>query len=320
LQALRFLFPALGVAFAAVAAFALFGGSADRSSLDDVVAGSSTSDSVHATVQPSPTPCPYCDQDTDRWQNYTTVAPPELLSNSAVLMEAGCGEVIYSRNARDRREPASLAKIATALAVKHGASLTDMVPITVDGWHLTVENNSSIMGLKPGMLLTVEELLWGLLLPSGNDAAIQLGLHVGSEGRLVDLMSQEVQKLGLTDTHLMNPHGLDAPGAYSTPFDMAVLGRELLQDPLLSQMVRTQFREEPWHEQGRLWNGNSLLYSYDGAIGIKTGYTEEAGWNIVSAAERGGRTLIVSVFDSKDIYWDSTRLLDWAFANVDSVC
>jgi D-alanyl-D-alanine carboxypeptidase (penicillin-binding protein 5/6) len=317
---LRFFFPAFGVACAAIIAFALFGGSSDKSSLDDVVADSSTSDSVRATVQPSPTPCPYCDQVGDRWQAYTTVAPPEQLSNSAVLMEADCGEIIYSRNARDQREPASLAKIATALAVKHNASLTDLVPITVDGWQLTVENNSSTMGLKPGMLLTVEELLWGLLLPSGNDAAIQLGLHLGGEDRLVDLMSREVQKLGLTDTRLMNPHGLDAPGAYSTPFDMAILGRELLQDPLLSQMVRTQFREEPWHEQGRLWNGNSLLYNYDGAIGIKTGYTEEAGWNIVSAAERDGRTLIVSVFDSTDIYWDSMRLFDWAFANVGSVC
>ena len=142
----------------------------------------------------------------------------------------------------------------------------------------------------------------------------------GDELVLVARSDERAAELGLTDTRFQNSHGLDAPGAHTTPFDMAVLGRRLLQDPLLSQIVATEFRPEAWHELGGLWNGNYLLYIYDDAIGIKTGYTEEAGWLIVSAAERNGRTLIASVFDSADVYWDSMRLFDWAFDNTASTC
>jgi D-alanyl-D-alanine carboxypeptidase len=170
------------------------------------------------------------------------------------------------------------------------------------------------------MRLTVEELLYGLLLPSGNDAALQLSEYLGGENRVVDRMNARVKALGLTDTHLANSHGLDAPGAYSTPFDMAVLGAALLEDPVLRGIVGTEFRPEEWHELGGLWNGNYLMYIYDDAIGIKTGYTEAAGWSIVAAAERDGRLLIASVFNSADVYWDAMRLFDWAFDNLESAC
>ncbi|HEX5370917.1 MAG TPA: D-alanyl-D-alanine carboxypeptidase, partial [Dehalococcoidia bacterium] len=125
---------------------------------------------------------------------------------------------------------------------------------------------------------------------------------------------------GLTDSVFRNPHGLDDPGAHSTPFDMAVLGRELLKDPELAKIVATEKRDEPWHDNGLIWNGNYLLVVYPDAIGIKTGYTDEAGWSIVSAARRDGRTLVASVFNSTDIYWDSMRLFDWAFTNVPDLC
>jgi serine-type D-Ala-D-Ala carboxypeptidase (penicillin-binding protein 5/6) len=250
----------------------------------------------------------------------TDVPPPQLLGTSAVLMEESCGQVILGQQWREHRQPASLAKIATAMVVVENARLSDIVEIEIMGWDLTVENDSSIMGLIPGMKLSVEELLYGLMLSSGNDAALELSRHLGGEAQVVGLMNQRIAGLGLTDTRLMNSHGLDEPGAYSTPFDMAVLGRELLRSHVLRDVVVTQFREEEWHDLGGLWNGNYLLYIYEDAIGIKTGYTEGAGWSIVSAAERNGRVLIASVFNSADVYWDSMRLFDWAFDNTVRAC
>ena len=267
-----------------------------------------------------PTPCLHCDQNPDRWRSLTSVDPPDLLGTSAVLMEGSCGDVIFGLNWRERRQPASLAKIATALVVANQAELTDVVDIQTTGWDLVVENESTIMGLIAGMRISVEELLYGLLLTSGNDAALELSRHLGGEARVVALMNQRVAELGLTETVLKNSHGLDEAGSYTTPFDMAVLGRELLQVPLLRQVVGTEFRPEDWHDLGGLWNGNYLMYIYEGAIGVKTGYTEEAGWLIVAAAEREGRLLVASVFNSADVYWDSMRLFDWAYENVPNIC
>ncbi len=268
----------------------------------------------------SPTPCPYCGQREDRWQDVTTVAPPHLLGTSAALIEGDCGAEIYGLNSRQQREPASLSKIVTAMVVRDNLPLDKVVDITVNGWDLAVDTDSSIMGLEPGMQLSVEELLYGLLLPSGNDAALQLAQVLGGSDRFVTLMNQRVHDLGLTDSVFRNPHGLDDPGAHTTPFDMTILGRELLKDPELAKIVATEKRDEPWHDNGVIWNGNYLLVVYPDAVGIKTGYTEEAGWSIVSAARRDGRTLVASVFNSTDIYLDSMRLFDWAFANVPDLC
>ena len=328
---MRALLPVIGVAMAAViAAVMLTGGSdspglAETASLGFGEAAAPADACGEGCGPPTPTPvtaalCPYCEQDPERWRTLTDVAPPELLGTSAVLLEASCGEVLFGQNWRERRQPASLAKIATALVVAENARLGDVIDVQITGWDLTVENESSIMGLIAGMRISVEELLYGLLLSSGNDAALELSRHLGGEDTVVAMMNRRVAGMGLTDTLLKNSHGLDAPGAYTTPFDMAVLGRELLQNPLLRQIAGTQFREEDWHDLGGLWNGNYLLYIYEDAIGVKTGYTEEAGWLIVSAAERDGRLLIASVFDSADVYWDSMRLFDWAYENMPNIC
>ncbi len=324
---MRAILPVLAIAIAFVAAVILSRGGVSDSSLQIQNAGLVANVAANAatptplpTATATPGPCPYCDQDPNRWRELTDIAPPDLLGTSAVLMEGSCGEVLYGLNWRDRREPASLAKVATAMVVADNARLDDIVDIQINGWDLSVENESTIMGLEKGMRLSVEELLYGLLLPSGNDAALELSRYLGGEAKVVALMNQRVAELGLDDTHFVNSHGLDAPGAYTTPFDMAVLGRALLQYPLLRQIVGTQFRAEDWHDNGGIWNGNYLIYIYDDAIGIKTGYTEAAGWSIVSAADRDGRLLIASVFNSGDIYWDSMRLFDWAYENTPSAC
>ncbi|MGE0057752.1 MAG: D-alanyl-D-alanine carboxypeptidase family protein [Dehalococcoidia bacterium] len=275
-----------------------------------------------AIILPTPTavtPCPACGQDEAAWRAQTAVPPPVLLGKSAALIEASCGRQVFGQQSHERRAPASLTKIATALVVADQNRMQEQVDIQLNGWDLSAEDDSSIMGLEAGMRMPVSELVWGLLLRSGNDAAVELARIFGGQARFVDLMNAKVKSLGLKDTQFKNPHGLDADGLYSTTFDMAVLGKTLLAHPTLAEMVRTKDHPTTWSSEA-MPNGNWLLYVYPDSIGIKTGYTENAGATIVSAATRDGRTLVASVFDSADVFWDSMRLFDWAFANTRSSC
>jgi D-alanyl-D-alanine carboxypeptidase len=177
------------------------------------------------------------------------------------------------------------------------------------------------MGIEPGMNLSVIELLYGLFLPSGNDAALALAEHVGhgDVGTFIDLMNDEARRLGMIDTHFSNPHGLDNNGLYSSALDMAIAGRAYLEVPLLAQIATTA--EYHYGEDGvQLRNGNRLLQVYPGTFGVKIGYTTKAKQTIVAGASQGGRELIISVFGSEDRYEDSIALFDWAFANLPSGC
>lgn len=279
--------------------------------------------SAPVVVQPfapaQPAPCPYCHQDAKLWQKQTSVAPPEIGGEAAAVVEAACGTLILGLNQDQRLPPASLTKIATALVVVGRARLSDRVAIALNGWDLAAADDSSIMGLEAGMSLTVEELLYGLLLPSGNDAALALAGHLGGKERFVALMNQRVAQLGLKNTRFSNPDGRHDDGLYSSALDMALLGRELLLIPALRKIVGTQTFRPNWNGQ-LLWNGNYLLYYYPGAIGVKTGYTEQANNTIVGAAERDGRVLIATVLATWNPYGDARRLLDWAFANTRPAC
>lgn len=267
----------------------------------------------------TPTPaCASCGQDEQAWRAQTAVPPPVLLGKTAALIES-CGKQIFGQNSHEHRPAASLVKIATALVASEQGTWRQQVEIRINGWELSAEDDSSIMGLEAGMRMTVEELVWGLMLRSGNDAAIEIARVHGGEERFVALMNAKGEALGLKDTRFRNPHGLDADGAYSSTFDMATLGRALLANPTLATMVRTKDHANSWSPE-LMPNGNWLLYVYPDAIGIKTGYTEGAGGTIVAAAERDGRVLIASVFDSADVFWDSMRLFDWAYANTKSSC
>jgi D-alanyl-D-alanine carboxypeptidase len=176
------------------------------------------------------------------------------------------------------------------------------------------------MGIEPGMRLSMRDLLYGLLMRSGNDAAIQIAEEVGgSVPAFVRMMNEKAEELGLTDTHFTNPHGLDDAALYSSAYDMAVMGRELLRDPLLAEIVQTQFYQPAW-DGPALENLNLLLGSYPGVLGIKTGYTDLAGQTIVAAAERGGRRIILAVMGAQtEMYGDATGLLEWAFSET-SAC
>ena len=247
-------------------------------------------------------------------------APPPITAQSAVIIEEPCGALLYGDNVHQRLAPASLTKVATALVTAERADLSEIVDVQVDGAELAVTTDSTVMGLEPGQQLSLRDLLYGLLLPSGNDAALAIAEHVGfTTTAFVDLMNDKVEQLGLSDTHFTNPHGLDELGQYTSAFDIAMLGRELIRQPELAAIVRTTTYQPAW-DGPPLWNGNRLVYSYPDSLGVKIGYTDEAQQTIVAAAEREGRRLIVSALGSSSIYEDAVALFEWAFASSESVC
>ncbi len=248
------------------------------------------------------------------------VQPPEITARAAAIIEEPCGAVLYGDNAHERLAPASLTKLATALVAVERADFADTVAVQIDGAELAAATDSTVMGLQPGQQLSMRDLLYGLLLPSGNDAAIAIAEHVGTTvPAFVDLMNDKVARLGLEDTHFTNPHGLDEAGLYTSAFDIAVVGSELVRQPELAAIVRTPTYQPAW-DGPPLWNINRLVYSYPGSLGVKIGYTDEAQHTIVAAAERDGRRLIVSVLGSSDIYEDAVSLLEWGFTGTQSVC
>jgi D-alanyl-D-alanine carboxypeptidase len=263
-----------------------------------------------AEPQPSPTSTPY-DED----------AAPAISGLAAVVMEEPCGAILHQLNPNLRRPPASLTKMATALVAADEASLDDLVSIDVEGAEFSLETDSTVMGLEPGQTLTMRDLLYGLLLPSGNDAAIQIAEHVGgSVRRFVQLMNLKAEELGLENTHFANPHGLDDEDLYISAYDAAILGRELLRRPELAEIVGSRTYQPSW-DGPAVGNLNQLLNFYPGTIGVKTGYTDQAGQTIVAAVEQNGRRIIVSILgDQFDIYYDVSELLNWAYQKTDSAC
>jgi len=245
--------------------------------------------------------------------------PPALNVSSFAVLEAACGALVGGSNEHLRLPPASLTKMVTAMVVRGRANVDETVAVTVSGSALAARG-SSVMGLEPGMEVSVLDLLHGLLLPSGNDAALALAEYVagGDVAAFVAEMNDLVARLGLTDTHFVNPHGLDNPEAFSSAYDMAQIGRAFLRDGLLAQIARTP----SYRLAGGLSfkNGNKMLAAYEGAYGVKIGYTRRAQQTIVAAARRGGRDLVAAVFGSRDRYADARALLDWAFASTQPAC
>jgi serine-type D-Ala-D-Ala carboxypeptidase (penicillin-binding protein 5/6) len=202
--------------------------------------------------------------------------------------------------------------------VRQRAAMEDTVNVNVSGSRMAAAG-SSVMGIEPGMRFSVRDLLYGVMLPSGNDAALALAEHVGggNVAAFVDMMNQTVQDLGLQNTHFTNPHGLDNNDLYSTAYDIAMAGRAYLQDAELAQIAGAgSYRAG----QLALKNGNRMLSAYQGAYGLKIGYTRRAQQTIVVAARRGDRDLIVGLLGSADRYADAGALLDWAFADTSRAC
>jgi D-alanyl-D-alanine carboxypeptidase len=258
-----------------------------------------------ATDPPAPTPEP-TPRDPDGF--------PFVSARSVAVLEASCGAVIYGRDEHRKLPPASLTKLMTAAVATDQADVAKMITSDIDGAALHEETGSTIMGLQPGMTLSLLDLLYGLLLPSGNDAAITIAEGIaGTEERFVELMNDKAQSLALEDTHFTNSHGLYEDGLTSSAHDMAVLAKYVMQNADLRTIVSSVQWQPAW-DGPPIWNGNRLLSEYPGADGIKIGYTEESAQTIVASASHDGRRIIVSLIHSQDRYADSARLFDWAFA------
>lgn len=232
----------------------------------------------------------------------------ETSAASAALIEQSSGRVLYEQNAGQERLIASITKIMTAItALEHGDKTREYTVTAQD----MAEGSS--MYLKPGDVLRLEELLYGLMLASGNDAALAVAHCVsGSVEAFVELMNETARHLGLTHTHFVNPNGLDAEGHYSSAGDMAALAAYALQNQDFRRIVSTA---SITIGDRYLANHNKLLRMCEGCIGVKTGFTKAAGRTLVSAAVRDGMTLVCATLNDGNDWNDHMALLDYGFAN-----
>jgi serine-type D-Ala-D-Ala carboxypeptidase (penicillin-binding protein 5/6) len=240
-------------------------------------------------------------------------SPPDVSCASCIVV-ADDGRVLWARSPDAHRANASTTKMATALVVGERAAITEEVDIS----ETAASTGGGGLDLSPADSFSVEDLLRALLLTSSNDAAVALAEHVaGSEQAFVSTMNEWLADLGATDTHFVTAHGLDTAGHYSTARDLALIGAELLEDPVLAEMV-AEPQASITGSQGTvtLENRNLLLETYKGAIGIKTGYTASAGNVLVAAARRRGRTIVTVAMGSVDATADSRALLDFGFARL----
>ncbi|MCL1824117.1 MAG: D-alanyl-D-alanine carboxypeptidase [Oscillospiraceae bacterium] len=242
--------------------------------------------------------------------------PFEVSAKSAILINMDTGAVIFEKNSLERRAMASTTKIMTALLTLESGNLDTQ--FTVDPYAIRVEGSS--MGLREGDIVTKKILAAGMLLPSGNDAAQAGAVCVaGSLPEFVKRMNERAALLNLSDTHFANPSGLDANGHYSTAYDLALLTIEALQNKEFTELCglqeqRVEFGNPPF---GRwLYNNNRLLYMYNSTIGVKTGFTDNAGRCLVTAARKNGVTLIAVTLGAPNDWQDHMNMYDYGFSVV----
>ena len=231
-----------------------------------------------------------------------------LSARNAVLLDASTGRVLLEKNADDRSLIASTTKIMTALVVCEQCNVLDRMEIPKEA--VGIEGSS--MYLQEGEILTIQELLYGLMLRSGNDAATALAIYCGGtvEG-FAELMNDKARVLGLTGSHFVNPHGLDAPDHYATARDLAVLAAYAMDNPIFYKTVSAKSVTVGTRQ---LRNHNKLLWQVPGADGVKTGFTRAAGRILVSSATREGRRLIAVTIQAPDDWNDHAAMLESGFS------
>jgi D-alanyl-D-alanine carboxypeptidase (penicillin-binding protein 5/6) len=247
---------------------------------------------------------------------------PNVTADSAVLIDAATGRVLWGHNANVPRHPASTTKMMTALVALERADPARIVEVGRDA----AATPGSSARLSPGQRFTLAALLRGLLLRSGNDAAVAIADAVaGSVPAFADLMNAKAAELGLRDTHFENPHGLTSALHRSSAFDLALIARAGLRIPAFAEIVDSAVAEMPGETpDGRtirreLHTTNRLLLAYDWVDGVKTGTTSAAGSCLVASGTRGGLQLIAVVLHSDDRWGDALRILQWGFAHFSAV-
>jgi D-alanyl-D-alanine carboxypeptidase (penicillin-binding protein 5/6) len=244
----------------------------------------------------------------------------QITSTNYIAIDAETGEIYAQRGAHEHRAPASLTKVFTAIETIE--SLPPDMPVVTSESDLVSEFASQV-GFAPGEEFTVEELLYGMMLPSGNDAARALARTAGAEkgdtdeeatNRFLARLNQRIQNMGLTDTHLVDPDGWGVPGHYTTPYDLAAFMMYALRYPRFVQAFST-LTYETADGSYEFRNNNRMLRTYEGIVGGKTGYDDDAGWCLINVAQRNGRRVIAVTMNGvapDDWYDDNRVLLDYA--------
>jgi D-alanyl-D-alanine carboxypeptidase (penicillin-binding protein 5/6) len=244
--------------------------------------------------------------------------PPPLGVAEGILVDPSNGKVLWEENDTVPRAPASLTKVVTAMVVLQRANLDAIATVTPDAAAV----GGSETEAPAGVTMTVRDMLWGLLLVSGNDMAVALAHAISPDGTVagfVQLMNADATAVGAGGSTFVNPHGLPAPGHLTTARDLALITMVDMKNPTFAQMVGTLNHSVVWGGTPHLLtNHNKLLTLFPGTIGVKTGYTGDAGWTLDSEVTRGGRTLLAVVLNTNSPagYHDSEALYNWGFANL----
>ncbi len=250
--------------------------------------------------------------------------PPDLdvHAESGVLVDLDRRQVMWARDERSPRPPASLTKLLTVMVAADLAGSLDR-QVTVPAEATQLESDSTLMGLSPGEVVSVRELMAGVFLVSGNDAAETLARALTDRDHFVELMNAKATALGMRDSHFTNPSGLDDPGLRASAFDLAVAGETIVTrypDLLAIAGAKDQvIAETATHRAFALHSLIKLVATYPGAGGLKTGYTDDAGYCLVGVATRGAHHLMVVLLRSDlALTVDATHLLDYGFAHADA--
>lgn len=267
---------------------------------------------------------------------YAASEPPAITAETGIVIDVKTGQVLYDKNMNEQRYPASTTKVITALLALENLDLNQVVTIDAE----TPYTEGSRIYLLEGEQVTVEQLLYALLLESANDAAVALGKEMaGTIPAFAEMMNQKAKELGAKNTTFVNPNGLHDPAHVSTAYDLAMIAREAMKNEKFRELVTTYRYIIPAtnkQDTRYLYNTNRLIYDektkvsangvlraakYEGSTGIKTGYTSHAGGCLIAGAVRGDTELISVVMKSTDPgrFGDSIALLDYAFDNYKSV-
>jgi len=239
-----------------------------------------------------------------------SVEPLSVSSNNAVLIEESTGRVLYEKQAHDRKPVASITKLMTAIVAIEEGNLKD----TVKASERAIHTEGSSIYLQKGEKMSLEDLLYGLMLRSGNDASVAIAEHIGEsvEG-FVYMMNEKATYLGMTNTHFSNPHGLDEEDHYSSAYDMAILMQYAMKNETFKEIsaakeYKSEKRSYKWKNKNKL-----LTQLYSNATGGKTGFTKKAGRTLVTTAKKDGLPLIAVTLNGPDDWNDHTALYEWGF-------
>ncbi len=244
---------------------------------------------------------------------------PRIYAAAGILIESKSGAILYTKNAEQRRAPASTTKIMTAIVAMERGNFRKIITVS----RRAARTGGSTIHLKTGDRLSLKELLEGMMLRSGNDGSMAVAEGVaGSIENFIELMNLKAKEIGAVNTNFRNPHGLRAPSHYTTALDLALMARYGLANRKFANLVKKKTALLEWEEHRKsveVRNTNRLLWYLEGADGVKTGTTNEAGHCLVASATRDNKQLIAVVLNSGDRWGDCQRLLEYGFQEFDII-